>query len=261
MSTTTENPALAGTQRRQILTSLAAMLAMPASTVFAQDNALYKLVYADNFAPFSYAADGQLRGSLPTLMQELLSNRLQLLVNHSVYPWVRAQVLVQAGAADAFLTVPTPERLQYTTPTREPVIQLRLSLFARADTPRLPELQKLRNLSELTQLSLGSYIGHGWVQNKLGHLNLQYATDRNTALRMLLAKRFDAMADVSTSGRQGIKALGAEGSIVELPLVVDVSDVHLCIGKTSPLLRHTNAIDDALRSMKADGTTARLLAA
>ena len=79
------------------------------------------------------------------------------------------------------------------------------------------------------------------------------------ALRMLLANRFDLMADVSTSGRQGIKALAAEGSIVELPMVVDFSDVHLCIGKTSPLLRHASAIDVALRSMKADGTTARLL--
>jgi polar amino acid transport system substrate-binding protein len=259
MSTTKEKLALAGPRRRQILASLAALLVAPASNAFAQDNSVYRLVYADSFAPFSHVTNGQLQGSLPALMQELLSRRLKLLVDHSAYPWVRAQVLVQAAAADAFLTVPTPERLQYTTPTRESVVQLRLSLFARADDPRLPELQKLRHISELAQRSLGSYIGHGWVQNKLGHLNPQYATDRNTALRMLLAKRFDAMADVSTSGRQGIKSLGADGSIVELPMVVDVNDVHLCIGKSSPLLRHTSAIDEALRNMKADGTITRLL--
>ncbi|MDZ7937634.1 MAG: transporter substrate-binding domain-containing protein [Rhodoferax sp.] len=250
-----------GTQRRHMLAGLAALLAIGrVPTALAQDNTLFRLVYADTFAPFSYVDNSRLRGTLPALLQELLSRRLKLLVDHSAYPWARAQALVKTAAADAFVTVPTPERLQYAIPTFEPVVQLRLALFARADTPRLSELQKLRNISDLTQQSLGSYIGHGWVQNKLGHLPLQYATDRNTALRMLMANRFDAMADVATSGLKGIKALGLEGRVVELPMVIDVSDVHLCIGKTSPLLRYSSAIDEAMRSMKTDGTIARLLA-
>jgi polar amino acid transport system substrate-binding protein len=243
-----------------MLAGLAALLAGHAPMAAAQDNTLFRLVYADTFAPFSYLDNGRLRGTLPALLQELLSRRLKLLVDHSAYPWVRAQVLVKAAAADAFVTVPTPERLQYTLPTSESIVQLRLSLFARADNPHLAELQKLRDIAELGQTSLGSYIGHSWVQTKLGHLPLQYATDRNTALRMLMAKRFDAMADVSTSARQGIKALGLEDSVVELPIALDVNNVHLCIGKTSPLLRYTSAIDEALRSMKADGTVAHLLA-
>lgn len=246
-------------RRRRLVVGLGLAWAWGLPPARAQDSTLYRMVYAENFAPFSFVDNGQLQGLLPSLMHELLTRRLKLSVEHTVYPWARAQALVKAGQADGFVTVATPERLQYTVPASEWITQDRLTLFARADSPRLPELQKLRSIADLGELSIGSYMGHGWVQAKLGHLNVQYATDRSTALRMLLAKRFEVMADVAVPARAGIKSLGLESSIAELPITLDLGDIRLCIGKGSGLLEHMKAIDEALRKMKTDGTVARLM--
>lgn len=252
-------PPSATLQRRHFVAGMGMLLAgLPG--VRAQEGTVYRMVYAENFAPFSFADNGQLRGMLPATLHELLTRRLKLPVEHAVYPWARAQAMVRAGQADGFVTVATPERLQYTVASNEWLAQDKLALFTRADNPRMAELQKLRGIADLGDLNIGSYMGHGWVQTKLGHLNVQYATDRSTALRMLMAKRFDVMVDVSVPARLGVRNLGLEGSIVELPVVLDLGEIRLCIGKTSPLLAHMKAIDDTLRAMKADGSLARLMA-
>ncbi len=225
------------------------------------DTRAYKLVYANNyFAPYAFVANGKLQGTLPTVLDELLGQRLKLSVQHAAYPWARAQAMVKAGQADGFVTAETPERMQYTVATSEWLYQTRLTLFTRADHPRLAELQKLRGMEELADTKIGSYMGHGWVQAKLGHLKVYYATDRETALRMLLAKRFDVVADVSVSARKGIENMGLETRVLELPITLDASEARLLIGKTSPLLNHIQAINDAIRTMKTDGTLARLFA-
>jgi polar amino acid transport system substrate-binding protein len=228
----------------------------------AQGQQVYKLVYANNnFEPYVFFENGEIQGTLPAVLNELLVKRLKLSVQHSAYPWARAQAMVKAGQADGFVTAETPERLQYTVPTNEWLYQTRLTLFTRSDHPQLAELQKLRSIAELADWKIGSYMGHGWVQAKLGHLNIQYATDRETAMRMLLAKRFDVTADVSVPARNGIKKMGLNTSVVELPITLDESEARLCIGKESPLLNYLKPIDDAIRAMKADGTLARIFAA
>ncbi len=108
----------------------------------AADLRVYTLVFADNyFAPYVFIENGKLKGSLLAVMDELLGNRLKLSVQHAAYPWARAQAMVKAGQADGFVTAATPERAQYTIATTEWLYQSRLTLFTRANHPRLAELQ------------------------------------------------------------------------------------------------------------------------
>ena len=39
--------------------------------------------------------------------------RMQVPLQYNVYPWKRAQLLVQSKKADALITIPTPKRLRY----------------------------------------------------------------------------------------------------------------------------------------------------
>ena len=197
-------------------------------------------------------------GILVSIVDEVLANRLHLNVEHAGYPWARAQAMVEHGQADAFVTVPTAERRAYTVPSAEWVTQGRLTMFSRADNPKLAQWRKIQRISELSEVPLGTYLGNNWVKSKFEGMNVQYANDRAGALRMLMLGRFDLMVDASNPTRHAIKAEGLEHEVVELPATLDVSETRLCVGKKSPLLARMPDIDRALRSMKKDGTLARL---
>nr|WP_315478696.1 transporter substrate-binding domain-containing protein [uncultured Rhodoferax sp.] len=229
------------------------------NTSMAQELRPLRFVYNDTFAPFSYADNGALKGTLPRVIDELLGKRLRLDVTHQAFPWARAQTMVQRGDADGFVASATPERLEYTVASEEWLVQARLSAFVRRDNPRFAEYQKLQTVAELAPISLGSYLGNNWVQTTFPQRPVNYSTNRDTAMRMLLAGRFELLIDISLPARLAIQAAGLDATVQELPLVLDTDEVRLCISKKSPLVPRMGQIDEAIRAMKADGALSRLL--
>ncbi|MCP4023872.1 MAG: transporter substrate-binding domain-containing protein, partial [Desulfobacteraceae bacterium] len=80
-----------------------------------------KIVYFENFAPFSWKENNQMHGILIDVLTEAIQERIKIGLLHEGYPWARAQSMVRTGKADAFVTVPTPERRAYTEISSEPV--------------------------------------------------------------------------------------------------------------------------------------------
>lgn len=79
-------------------------------------------VYYDNYKPRSWLSDGKMRGILIDIINEAAHKRSGIDIIQEGFPWKRAQLMVQNGMADAFITLPTPERSAYTLVSRESVI-------------------------------------------------------------------------------------------------------------------------------------------
>ena len=218
----------------------------------------FRIAYHEDFAPYSRRQDGVMRGILVSIMNELLVKRLGLEIDHEGFPWARAQQRVKEGQADAFVTVATDERRQYIVPTQEWVTQGRLAMFVRADEPERGRLSKIKEVSELKDYRIGTYLGNGWVKSKFAGLEVSYVADRAAALKMLQAGRLQIVVDAANPTLSQVRAMGLENEIVELPPVLDMSEAHLCIGKQSPLLAYAQDIDVALRKMKSDGSLRKL---
>jgi polar amino acid transport system substrate-binding protein len=224
----------------------------------AQDKRILRFVYGDNFPPLSYAEDGVLRGSAPRVIEELLNKRLQLGVTHEAYPWARAQTMVHHGEADAYIGTATPDRLQHVIPTGESLVQARLSVFVSARNVHLPRYQKFQSAKDLEPLRLGSMLGNNWAKTVLSKHHVDYSNSRLSAFRMLQAGRIDALIDVDEPTLLAIANEGLESEIQMLPLVLATDEVKICVGKHSPLVARMHDIDEAIRSMRKDGSLARL---
>ncbi len=156
-----------------------------------------RMAYFETYSPLSFGQDGRLRGILLDVIQEVAGRRLGLVVEHTGYPWNRAQALVQTGEQDAICTIATPERLEYAVAAQEPVVSAPRRIFVHKNNAMLPKLQKLRNLDELRTLdpAVISYQGNGWAKSNLGHFKVDNARNFESAIKMLLANRGDVMVD------------------------------------------------------------------
>lgn len=66
-----------------------------------------KLVYFDDFAPYSWRDEqGRMRGLMIDVMDRVAA-QMGLRVRHEGYPWQRAQKLVRMAQADGFVTIAT----------------------------------------------------------------------------------------------------------------------------------------------------------
>jgi len=219
--------------------------------VFAQDT--MKIVYFNKFSPFSWENGGQMKGILIDVLTESIQTRMGIPVSHSGYPWARAQKMVKDGEADAFVTVPTPERIIYTDVSGEPVVVATFRIFIKTGSPKTRELKNVRKTSDLKDFKIGHYLGSGWAEKNLADMNLDLAPTLDITLKKLAAGRFDAFIDVSQVIRYRIRELGLKKQITELPNVIDSRTFNLCIGKKSPYSGILPKFDETLRNMREDG--------
>jgi len=123
-----------------------------------------KFVYFDNFAPYSWKENNRMRGIFIDVVDEVIRTGMEIPVIHEGYPWRRAQKMVEANAADAFITVPTPRRREYTLISPEPVTTIAMTVFTSAKNNKLQEILKIRFVSDLKAFTAVDYIGNGWAR-------------------------------------------------------------------------------------------------
>lgn len=220
-----------------------------------------RFVYGDALPPHSYVEQGVLRGSLPRVMEELLNKRLRLPVVHQAFPWARAQAMVQGGEADGFAGAATEERLLYVDTSSEWLAQARLSLFTSSQNAQLARYQNPRMVDDLAGLRIGIVRGNQWAQSVMKGRQTSDVPDRITAFRLLINGSLDLLVDVSSPTKLALRGAGMDRSIQELAQSLAQEDVRVCIGKQSPLRAHLDDINNTLRSMRLDGTLARLFQA
>jgi polar amino acid transport system substrate-binding protein len=241
------------------------MLSLPGFQAQAQT---LRAVYMEDYAPFCYRNEaGDIVGIQPEIVAEL-ARRLNIDVEHELYPWSRAQALVRSGQADLMLTTPTPERFEYAVFAQEMTTPTMWNLFLRADDmAMIKAAQGLNGLEDLKQYRLLDFQANGWRQRFLseeaGFTRVTLTSDPARLPALLLAKRGDMVLSSSALMRYHVSGQGLNAQIVELSVDWPYTRFHqvLQLSRQSPWVGSgiIKALDTATREMKADGTYQAIL--
>lgn len=234
---------------------LGLIVTMMPSLGFPQDEQPMKLVYFENYPPFSWKNDeGEMEGILIDVLTEAIRTHIGIPVTHTGYPWKHAQMLVQEGRADAFCTIPTDERRAYTDVSQEPVIVATFKAFTRANHPDLERMNAINTIADLKGFRIGHFLGAGWAKRNLHELDVNWLSSLDADLLNVERGLLDIHPGASEVVLFTVKQLGLKDKIIELPAVLDSQSFNLCIGKQSPFVTMLPQFDETMIQMRADGT-------
>lgn len=224
-------------------------------TASSQEETL-RFVYFDQFEPFSWQENENMRGIFIDVIDEAIANRLNISVIHEGYPWRRAQIMVQDGHADGMCTIITPERLTYTLGTTTPIITANFKIFTSSNHPRLAQLQQVKTLQNLMGFTLVDVFGSGWAEQNLKDMDIFFVASYQQVFKLLESGRFDAAIRNDWQTQNMVKKLGFEGKIISLPqpMTSEAQQYSILIGKKSPFAAQIEQLNAVLKQMEQDGT-------
>ena len=219
-----------------------------------------KFAYFSDYKPYSWKADnGKMHGIIIDILDECLHNRMGIDITHTGYPWARAQLFVKVGSADAFVTIPTPERKTYTIISSEPVITGKATIFTYVNNPKIKKLSAVQSFSDLKPFKQIQYIGNGWAKKNFKGMNVRWVPTLTDVLDRLVTGNYDYFADSTWVVGYNIRALGYQNRIVELEdVVLSRESFYLCISKKSLFIKIIPGFDKAIRGMRKDGTLEKI---
>lgn len=213
-----------------------------------------KVVYFHNFPPFSWEEEGEMKGIFIDVLNEVIAKNMGIPISHKGYPWARAQMYVEHGEADAFVTVPTPKRRIYTKMSNESIIVSKTSIFSKKGHPRIEEMKSIKTIEDFRKFRLITYIGDGYSKKLFPDWeNVMWKPTLDNCLKLLKGRGPEIFVQSSEVTNFRIKALGYQGQFVELPSPVKALPFHLCIGNKSSYLNVLSKFDKVLKKMKKRG--------
>ena len=220
--------------------------------LFAQD--VMKLVYYNDFAPFSWEdSEKQMHGILIDVMNDAIQKQMGIRISHKGYQWAKAQKKVRDGEADAFITVPTPVRREYTQISTEPVIVGKVVIFTSKDNAKIEELKKVKQLSDLKGFKILDYLGNGWAKKTFSDFNVDWYARIDNVLFKLANGEGDVFVHTSLVANYTIKKLGLKEQLIEIPIVLESIGFNLCVRSDSPYVNIVPEVDEIIRKMREDG--------
>ncbi|MCZ4280277.1 transporter substrate-binding domain-containing protein [Kiloniella laminariae] len=209
--------------------------------------------FPDSYAPLVWNDAGRIQGIGVDVLSIALKEKMGLEVVYKSYPWARAQEEVRKGYADAFVTVPTPVRLEYTVCSKEPLTVLEIGVYTYVDHPRRNELLQIKSYEELADFVLVEYRGNDWTRNKADDLNVIWADTLAQTYRLLAAKRGDIVVRNNFNFDYFMKNSELRNQIEKMPGILASLPLHLCIGKGSEYLSVLPAFDQAISELREEG--------
>lgn len=219
--------------------------------VFSADSPIFRLVYYDDFPPFSWKnAEGEMQGFFIDFFDELLGKRMGFIVIHEGYPWQRAQEMVRLGQADAFCTLDNPERRTYTVIGEVPVVIDQMVGFVSSTHSDLDRIADAKELELMKGYTFVDYIGSGWGRQHLGDQRVIWVQTSHQALEMVASQRADLFIHASLVGRYQILQSDGWQIIHEVSHPFETIYFFLCIGKASPFSSMMPQIDEQIGLFK-----------
>ena len=201
-------------------------------------------------------ADGRMKGFFYEIVTEGLG-RLGIKAEWQVFPWTRCQANVEKGEADAFITVPTEERLRYTVTHETPFYLKKLNIFTYSGNPRMREIKAIRDIEDIREagLSVVTYLGNGWNEENIESRGIRTVTVSGlpNVWLMLANKRGDIAIEWPFSAWPQIVRHGVASRIVQTGVALEAMPFHLMIRKDSPYAARLSEFDAVVRAMLRDG--------
>lgn len=221
-----------------------------------------RIAYNEDWNPYSYrGADGTARGILVDVLEEALVRRMGLKVEHYGYPWNRVQLNVQQGARDAFITVPTEERLAYSVSSSETAFVVEMRAFVAPASSNYPALLKLRKVSEFAPFRVCDIYGNGWAKRlyETNQIAVTWFRTNQIAMEQVQHGSCDLSMGATEVGLKIIRDLGMQEQLTVLPEVFDSMTFTLLINKNSPYVAILPEFDKTIRAMRKDGIVERII--
>jgi len=244
---------------RSVLLILAVYVFAPLAAANAQT---LKIGYSPDWAPYSITNEKTTVGILPALLDELITERLGVPIEHVGLPWKRAQAQVKVGVLDALITFPSDTRLEYAERSQSVVYHLESKAFVRKDSATHVALTANPTVENLKNFEGCVMLGNDWGENFYATHSIpyQHAVDAKNCLRLLERGRVDFYIQAVAVGLDNIRQLELEKSIVPLPAAYSSMPFALLISKKSPFYTSLMPKFDAIvEKMKADGSLQELI--
>lgn len=219
-----------------------------------------QFVYFHDYPPFSWKEDGKMKGIYIDIVQEALSNRMGIAVEHSGYPWKRAQRMVKIGDADGYCTTVTPERLSFSLPTEESIIEVNFKIYTSTNNPNINKLKQIKSIQELQGYQLVDYSGSGWAKENLAEQSIHWLQTNKQIWNFLIKKRADASIKNEWTTRYFLQTFKNKDLIIELPHPINKEPIcfHIFIGKKSSFANLLGELDTTIRMMRRDGALQKI---
>lgn len=213
------------------------------------------VVFMDDYGPVSFLSPtgDQAIGVSPEITREALSENKEIKLIG--LPWKRAQEMVKQGLADAMVSVVTPERLTYATPSKIPAFEDAYRAFTYVGNPRMDELKKIKSIGDLRKFTICEYLGSGWANaNLVGKVKaIEFGRSIDSKVFMLAAHRCDLIVDLGFLINSKISHNKLDDKIVELPAVFKGTGFYLMVSKKSPHQEILSLFDKNIKTMKKEG--------
>ncbi len=213
------------------------------------------------FKPYVWSENGEdSHGIYVDIIKEAVEKRMGIPVKFQSYPWKRAQEHVKQGVEDAFITIPTKERLSYTTTHKRPIMYEPVGIFVATKNVSRYQLPKVTTAEELKPYMVLSYLGNNWVKTHLTDHKIDYgAVNLPGTLNQLVAERGDIVVGSKHVTLYSIKEMHLEKDIVMVSELKDNVKLFLCIKKGSAFASILDQLDINLEQMQEDGTLEQIL--
>lgn len=221
-----------------------------------------RIAYNEDWNPYSYRdTDGATRGILVDVLEEALVRRMGLKVEHYSYPWNRVQLHVQQGIQDAFITVPTEERLAYSVSSSETAFVVEMRAFVAPASPRYSMLLKMRTISEFAQFKVCDIYGNGWAKRlyETNQIEVTWFRNNQIAMEQIQYGNCDLSMGATEVGLKIIRDLGMGERLTVLPKIFDSMVFTLMINKDSPYVAILPEFDRTISAMRISGTIERII--
>jgi polar amino acid transport system substrate-binding protein len=238
---------------KQVRFGLAVVLALiTVTTEVSATPGPIKLVFFEDYAPFSYREDGVLKGIYIDMAREIFEKNLKIPVSVEGYPWARAQTMVQQGLADGFFTVPTDERRVYAEVVAPAVLENKFVLYTSRTNPELPEIEGVRTLAEAKKFRQAAYLGSGWAKVNLDPQMIDWSPTLESMLPLITGKTRYVLIDVDLVVNRVLRKMGQMDRVWMGP-VLDTAPIHVFLGKKSGFVGLVPQVSRVITELKASG--------
>lgn len=156
-----------------------------AATLFADEF----IVMTEDLKPYNYLQDGELKGISVELVQKILENLNYNEQEISVYPWARAEHILQTNPKAVLFSMSyTPQRAkEYKFAC--PLSEVEVFLFVNKDTPL--NVQNLEDARELTIGVVKDFAAHKYLVER-GFTGFDYSSSTKVMVEKLTQNKIDA---------------------------------------------------------------------
>jgi polar amino acid transport system substrate-binding protein len=226
------------------------------------EQGVMRIDYPDFWPFFTRQDNGEMTGFFYEIVTTALTE-MGIESRWEAYPWGRCQTNVQNGDADAMITVPTRERLEYSQTHEDPFYRKELKVFTYNGHPRLDRIEKIRTIDDIIagEFSVVTYLGNGWSEKNLATrgVKIEASAQLINVWRMLAHKRGDIVIEWPGAAWPDIRKAGLESEIVQTGVSLESMPFHLLVRKGSPYAARLGEFNRIILRMQADGSLQRIV--